>query len=339
MRNISKEITSLIAGFLVFFAVVFSARTQETQTITADDIHDCMIYEDYVVEGVVVSIKIERIPLKDFFDNVTNPFFLKMKQMFMIIELELEKALIGCLNKDRITLYGLNASDNWLYDIEEGEKYIFSLLRKYYEGEIYSRDGEDVREYKGYIYGIKTSDKCRFLIKGDTFLRGRKSDPIQTGRVSDLYKAIDEIKRKRSIETVTDEAELIVRGNLREKWTTKDTLSNGLNKNIVRIRLKVDECLKGNIEEGEVEFSVIYMASYNPFWKAEVPHVNTGEEWLVFLKWAEEPGYYPFAGVNGMFKVEENKLIRDNRIIMEKSLNEMKAVISKEEWEGDNDAE
>jgi len=318
MRSMPKATTFLIIGFLVLFAVVFSARTQETPTITAEDIHDCMIYEDCVVEGVVLSVKWEKIPYKDFFHDVTHPYLLSKKQKFGVFEFEVKKKLIGNLNSSKITLYSFNNYENWLSDIEEGYRYIFSLRHHI---------------YKGVVYGIMGGLKCRFLIKGDTFLRGRKSDPIQTGRVSDLYKAIDEIKRKRSIDTITDEAELIVRGRVKERWTTDDTLSSGLNKNIEKIRLSVDEYLKGNLEDDEVEFSVIYMATYNPFWKSRFPEVTPGEEWLVFLKWAEEPGYYPFAGVNGMFKVEGDKLVRVNRasrITMDRTLEKMKNITRNE---------
>lgn len=318
MRGLAKVIILVSIELLVFCPTVFIANAQNAATITADDIRDCCIYEDYVVEGVVVSAKWEEIPYKDFFHNVTHPRLLTKKQKFGVFELEVKKELIGTLKKSKIILYAVNSYENQLSDIEKGDKYIFSLCSHIYKGE---------------VYGIMGVRECRFFIRGDTFVRGLRNKPIQTGKVADLYKAIEEIKEKRNLGTIIDNAELIVRGTVKDSWAINDTLSSGLNKNIVRIKLSADECLKGDFSGDEMEFSVIYMATYNPFWKSRVPELNPGEEWMVFLKWSKEPGYYPFAGVNGMFEVEGDKLIRVNRgsrITMDRSLKEMKAFISRE---------
>lgn len=327
MRVLSKVIIFMSIEFLFCGGSSFLAHAQDNPTIIAEDIHDCFIYEDYVVEGVVVSAKREKIPYKDFFHDVTNPGLLSKKERFGVFEFEVKKELIGNLKRNKITLYAISCYENRLTDIEKGDKYIFSLCSHI---------------YKGKVFGIMGVRICRFLIRGDSFIRGLKNKPIQKGKVSDLYQAIEEVKELRSIGTITDKAELIVRGTVRDRWTTGDTLSYGLSKNIERIRLSVEECLKGDYTGDEVEFSVIYMATYNPFWKSRFPELNQGEEWLVFLKLAKEPGYYPFAGVNGMFKLEGEKLVRVNRgsrITLDRSLEEMKDVILREVQGGDGDAE
>jgi len=171
----------------------------EAQTITAEDIYDSFIYEDYVVEGIILSVKQQRIPLKDFFNNVSNPYLLQKKEVLMIIELGVKKVLIGNLENNEITLYGFNTSDNWLYEIRVGDRYIFPLRHKYYEGYICDMNGERDRHYKGIIYGIMSQDRGRFSISDGKYKRGFELDPIQTGNVDDLYQAIEEIRKKRSI--------------------------------------------------------------------------------------------------------------------------------------------
>ena len=327
MRGLARIVVFIMIELLILFPAASIANAQDAATIAADDIHDCCTYEDYVVEGVVVSVKWEEIPYKDFFHNVTHPHLLTKKQKFGVFEFEVKKGLIGRLKSSKITLYAVNSYENRLSDIEKGDEYIFSLCSHIYKGE---------------VYGIMGVRDCRFLIQGDTFLRGFKNQPIHSGRVSDLYKAIEKIKEKRSLGTIIDEAELIVRGTVTDRWTTGDTLSIGLLKNIESIKLSVDECLKGDYTGDEIEFSAIYMATYNPFWKSRVPELNPGEEWLVFLKWAEEPGYHPFAGVNGMFEVDGGKLIRVNRgsrITIDQSLKEMRTLISHKVSRDDKDSE
>jgi len=322
-----KTITFLIAGFLVLFAVVFSARTQETPTITAEDIYDSFIYEDYVVEGTIKSIELKWVLHEEYNPYISNPALIGKKTQVVEIGFSISRVLIGDIKVKDVILIGKNRhagrKNSYLLDLKKNDRMIIPI--RYVDKGAY-KTGEK--------FQMVGWDSSRFIITDDSFLRGLKDDPIQNGNVSDLYNSLEEIKNMRSTSSITKKAELIVQGFVIDKWVTDDTLSTGRLKYIERIRLSVNSFLKGESDRKTIEFSILTMAGYNPFWRRRFTEINEGEEWIVFLKWAEEPGYYPFAGINGMFKVEGDKLVRDNRIIMEKSLNEMKAVIRNEVPEG-----
>ncbi|MBD3425219.1 MAG: hypothetical protein GF417_12350 [Candidatus Latescibacteria bacterium] len=318
---------------VVICSVVFQISISEpkSQTITAEDIYESIIYEDYVVQGVIESINMKWILHEEYNPYITHPALLGKKTQIVEINFNIDKVLIGALDKKKITLVGKNQTaggmTSFLLELKEGDRMIIPIK--------YLNKGEYKSGNKYLLVGWNSS---RFLITENYFKRGLKSDPIQTGKMEDLYKAIEEIKEKRSITDIAQEAELIARGTVINKRTTNDTLQSGTSKEIVKIQLDDFECLKGKLNGDMLEFSIIYMSRYNPPWKMRVPlHINSGEDWLVFLKWAEEPGYYPFAGLNGMFKIEDNKLIRDNRIVIKKDLKEVKSIIMEAKAGSDKD--
>jgi len=320
---------------VIVLSVVFQIGISElrSQTITAEDIYEEYIYKDYVVEGTILSTMHKKILHEEFNPYTNHPSLIGKKVRIIQIGLKIINVLIGDLDINTLVLVGNDGclysggKTRELFGLEIGDTIIIPL-RDINKG-IYKS------EEKLLITGW---DSSRFVIKGNTFLRGKKNNPIQKGKTKDLYRAIGEIRKKRSIESITAQAEVIARGKIKSKWTTKDTLSSGFSKNIVRMKLEIDDCFKGDTGSDELEFSVVYRPYYEPFWRAEVPHVNVGEDWLVFLKWAEEPGYYPFAGVNGMFKIEDDKLIRDNRIVMKKKIQDVKTIIMQEMSGGGEDA-
>ena len=74
----------------------------------------------------------------------------------------------------------------------------------------------------------------------------------------------------------------------------------------------VDSTMKGKVKDYSIIISMINVGLYEPSWRTRVSDMHIGEEWIAFLKYAEEPGYYPFAGVNGLFMIKGDKLIRNN---------------------------
>jgi len=76
----------------------------------------------------------------------------------------------------------------------------------------------------------------------------------------------------------------------------------------------IDELHKGNTDgKKEIEFRMILGGPYWPAWRQKVPIMRKGQQYYVFLK-NDEIGYYPFAGINGCFKIEGENLIYDNRV-------------------------
>jgi len=114
-----------------------------------------------------------------------------------------------------------------------------------------------------------------------------------------------------------------------DSWKVEEQTEEGITKRIIRTRLDVYDVLKGTVEESSISISTIRKGFYSPEWRMRVPDLKIGEEWILFLKSADEPGYYPFAGVNGLFLVEGDDLYRNNnsRILLHISPEELEAKV------------
>ena len=130
--------------------------------------------------------------------------------------------------------------------------------------------------------------------------------------MKDLYKAFDELNAERSIETLVKKADLIARGTVEKTWREKEDIEHGTPKKLSKAKININRILKGKLDNNKIIITMIARNHYNSLWQTNTPSLKVGEEWFLFLKWADEPGYYPFAGVNGMFKIAGDRLIRRN---------------------------
>lgn len=308
---------------IAVFAATAVNGEEVKETITAEDIYDSFIYQDYVVEGIVESIIREKVHPQDLIPGSGGRIKIPMAR----IKFKISKVLIGNLDKSEITLVGMDSrGQDYEFDLDVGDRYLLALM--FWDRGKYHRGG---------AYSLRRDD-ARFLIKGNTWFRGRKSAPMSTGRLSDLYRAVEEINNKRSIEVLTREAELVVRGIVVDVWESDDRTELGMSKHIQCIKVKIKSKIKGSLKDDILVFRMIPYVSYQPFWWRRVPAMNVGEDWIVFLKWAEEPGYYPFAGVNGMYRIEDDKLIRDNRVVLKRTPEDFEEAIAREvSRDGDRD--
>jgi len=124
--------------------------------------------------------------------------------------------------------------------------------------------------------------------------------------LEDLYKAFAELREKRSIRTLTREADLIVKGKVKKILPAKGDLTYVAQ----FLNIKVEKIYKGRFNNDEITISMAWKAPYKPFYRKFSVTMNEGQTWIVFLNWDDELGYYPITGLNGMFKVKGDSLIR-----------------------------
>jgi len=288
---------SALHVFTIFnIAMIMAASSVLANEFNVSDVVDSFLYKDIVVEGVVEGIEKEMVSHDKVIKDAKAPF----KIPFVNIKFKITKVLIGYYedNYIPITTWLMRSSD-YLFDLEIGDTYILGLNLSALNGE-YTKGK--------YVLG---NDADRFLIKQNTWLRGRKSNPIAAGSLDDLYRAIKAIHNMRTLKTLTREADLIARGTVIDRSKTDEQIKEGVYAWVIRIQLDVSSKLKGSLDDDMITIKAIKSGIYKPSWAtAPVPEMNPGEQWYAFLKWAEEPGYYAFAGVNGLFRVTDNTLMK-----------------------------
>ncbi|HUV37483.1 MAG TPA: hypothetical protein VMX58_11135 [Patescibacteria group bacterium] len=282
----------------MFPIIISSAACNAEATIDVDDVLEDLLYEDLVVEGEVCGISEITVPSRDFFVDLPHG----PDEIFAVFDFKVKNVLIGDWDEEFVPIVGFTGSGcEYHFDLEENDTYILALRRHH--------GGKGAFESIRYIL---RRDAGRFLVRDGNFIRGWKKFPMQHGELADLYDAIRKVRERRSIKTISREAEIIARGTVIEVRETDEMTAEGYDMRLCNVKLNIASKIKGNIEGDTLTIGMIQKGLYWPNWRVKVPDMNKGEEWYVFLKWNDEIGYYPFAGVNGLFRVEGDRLIRDN---------------------------
>lgn len=303
--------------FLVVLAIAWCPSVSSSgQLIGADvTLEELFLYSDLVVEGVIEEITKVTVSWTDI-----HPDLMAQDIPMAIMDFRIDKVFVGYQTAEHIEVvaYNLTTSAPYHFDFVEGDRYILSLKRPTM-GKLFEPGRYLVR-----------SDDAKFLIKGSSWIQGEKIKPMAEGQLTELYTVLDKVQRDRSIERLTKQAELIVRGKVLDVWESDEQTAKGRDKHITRVKLAVQSVMKGTIKSDSVVVSMISRGFYKPAWRTRVPDMHKGEEWIMFLKSAEEPGFYPFAGVNGLFLVEGDVLIRNNnsRIILHFSPKQLEAQVN-----------
>lgn len=289
-----RSFVLLVVAAIAWSSVASSQGEPNAMELQLDKL---FIYSDLVVDGIVEKITTIVVPPGDYAPGVLGP-----DMPIAIILFRVNSVLLGYPQPEYIEIVArkLGSPGHYCFDLQEGDRYILNLqygdTGKLFEpGRYFTRD-----------------DSERFLIRNSEWIQGRKDRPLAKGELAVLYDAIQKVADERSLESLTRRADLIVRGKVIEIVKPHDLTAMGQEKNIQKIRLMVESTMKGEVKDSSIVISIINVGLYKPSWRRHVSDMHIGEEWIAFLKHAEEPGYYPFAGVNGMFMIKGDKVIRNN---------------------------
>jgi hypothetical protein len=282
----------------VAFLLILLVFQTNAAAVEVNDILAVMQYADLVVEGEVSGISRVTVPSRDFFMSVPHGPDLSMA----LIEFSVKKVLIGDWDAESVPVAGfVSFAGEYHFDLEEGDAYILALKKHHGGGGLFESTKFILR-----------SDASKFLIRDGSFIRGSKKNPMQEGKLSDLYVAIRAIREQRSIKNIAREADIIARGTVTGISEENDAPSGEDDTKFHYVKLRIHSWIKGRIEGDVLTVGMIKEGLYRPPWRTKVPDMHEGEEWYVFAKWNDEIGYYPFAGVNGLFRIEGDRIIRDN---------------------------
>ena len=118
-----------------------------------------------------------------------------------------------------------------------------------------------------------------------------------------------------SLDNVITEAELIIDGTIESIETGWFESPSGSGADMVTLGIRVQHIHKGQYSDPKITVVMLTAGIYLPEWRKHVPRgYAEGQEWLLFLR--NGPlGWYPFAGTNGLLRVETNQLIYDERVL------------------------
>ena len=119
------------------------------------------------------------------------------------------------------------------------------------------------------------------------------------------------------IPSITNEAELVVFGEVISKNRTWIHGDDGKEGRFDQYTLRVESILKGEESAGPaVTFGMVTAGFYSPSWRTYIPSdLQVGEKWYVFLKRGPK-GYYPFAGANGLIQMDGKALVYDRSLTL-----------------------
>lgn len=290
-----KPFALIALATVAWSSVAFS---QGEQKATDLGLEKSFIYSDLVVEGVVEKITTIAVPMENYAPGVPGPNIPVATILF-----KLNRVLLGCPQPDCIEIFSVISKTNHNYfDMAEGDRYILSL---HYGG------GKRESFFSGKFISRMTPE--RFFIEDSRWFQGRKDQPIAEGDLRGLYVAVERAAAERSLEVLTRRADLIVRGKVVATAGADSSMSEEDESGIQRVTLAIQSVVKGDVKNDSIVLSLQTKYGVRRLsWGVLVPSMHVGEEWIAFLKYADDPGFYPFAGVNGLFLVKGDGIIRDN---------------------------
>jgi hypothetical protein len=154
------------------------------------------------------------------------------------------------------------------------------------------------------LYIVGSGVQCLVETEADLWSRYDGSETITTDELQ------ARLRRARP-ETVARSARIAVIGRV-DSVADSVISVEGHVVTVRKIRLRIEQLLKGQHEGNAIEFVIVLAAgAYAPPWSTATPReFDKGEEWIAFL--AGEPGfYYPSSGMNGLLRVEGDTLLYD----------------------------
>ena len=144
--------------------------------------------------------------------------------------------------------------------------------------------------------------------------QGWRSGPTPSGDRTFADGDVRNIVEETAIQTVASNAELVVEGVIESMSTERVYGPDSTSADLVTLTLQVDDVKKGSVAENPLPIIILTRGIYWPEWRREVPRsYSVGQRWLCFLR-KNELGWYPYAGSNGLFRIEGAKLIYADRV-------------------------
>lgn len=273
-----------------------------------------LLYSDRVLRGTVLAISLTEVSVNALYHSVeTPPNGSDFKVTRIVVTLRVLEVLRGAVFLDDAAFLVVDdvSEANQAYAI--GNEMVVCMkyhrfLATYYQTGPYGRYLREGKEW----HSEKTP-------------RGQRS--FTDAHLREQIKSMD-------LSHVSAEAELILQGRVRSVVESAVYGPDSVAANMVTVRLEIETVQKGTFAHDEIEVVGLTSGLYLPAWRKHIPRsFAIGQLWLCFLK-KNEVGWYPFAGVNGLLRIEGNSLVYDERVAFWYSKKQVEAAIA-ETWRGE----
>ncbi len=251
--------------------------------------YDPLLYTQLIVRGTIEDTQLEDIRRGDW--GSTPRGLEDGRRTIRVLRFRIREVLKGVFNQNHISvamsLGGLDTGS-----LMVGDERILCLHFK--------------KSLKGGSYFLRSGGGIFAPSTGGRWIRQRGAEAFS---LSELRARIGTGK----MEHVVREAEIIAVGTIKSRNMSPMTSPNNERLDVIEYTLQIEQLLKGNVRD-QVTFKTIEKGLYSPDWRVFVPAgMKPGERWYVFLK-KGTVGYYPFAGTNGLLKIEGQNLIYNNQM-------------------------
>lgn len=116
------------------------------------------------------------------------------------------------------------------------------------------------------------------------------------------------------VDHVAMEAELIIDAIVESADTSDFYGPDSSAAEMLTVTFKIQSIQKGSFPGEMIEMKGLMSGMYLPAWRKHIPRsFVAGQRWMCFLK-KNDVGWYPFAGTNGLLRIENEVLIYDDRV-------------------------
>lgn len=287
MKHLTMASAALLASMMMVLA---SSRTHGAVSAGNAERCDPLLTTHLVVRGTVTNVTQQLVTLAEWGLVPPNDRVADVKIHVVLIHVSVADVLKGKWTEREI-VFRVRDQPSLL---KPGNDYIIcALWKKLKTGGVYVTE-------PALGWYSKNADKwvdCKSV-------EGSQPEEFSGDEIVSRIRAVD-------VDHVTASADVIARGVIVKRWVSNFELDGHAGR-LLNFEMQTNEILKGHANGGVVRFVVPDPgAEFVPSWYRCIPTgVAVGQQWFVFLR-EGQLGLYPFAGLNGLLRVDGNDLIYD----------------------------
>lgn len=295
-----------IAGIVALLVGAASASAQSLPTAARREFQD-LLRADAILRGAILSVKADYVPAGEVAPQWPGKGYMELS----VVTLDVREVIWG----------GISRGSPFTFLVEMGN----SGLRVNYAV------GQEV------IVGLR----YRSQFQGGTYFGGSReslfiledAEWVRQGHVTNRTFSLDEIRAILSpyrFEVIAESADIVVVGVVTRAHEGRVTNpSDGGTGRVWTVGIALDEVLKGNVVPDTLTFEMFGGGYYWPRWAEVTPgRIEEGTRYCAFVKRIENQ-LYSAGGVNGFFKVEGNRLVR-NELPLPATLDSLRTLVENE---------
>jgi hypothetical protein len=309
-KNRARALGVVVLICTLFYLSLFAENECNASSIVPWEdhpIHDygCLLFADLVVQGTVVETKVEMVPIEELRKNVPPGFAGRYGRVSKVV-LKVVDVLKGYESFERLA-FVFHESVRAPSLRKTGTDVIVGLVWN--------------EKLLGGSYELKLAEGL-YAFNGETWVSQGEVKGGREHSLAELRAKLDSV----SMEHLSKEASTVLIGtvvSINDSIYRGDGREYGLIRNI---KLRVDRVIEGTATK-EITVTSVVDGTYWPNWRYQMPRgISVGNRYYVFAGDDEEI-VYVLGGVNGFFRVDEDRLLYNNRFLVPQRETEFSAKV------------